>query len=54
MNETPERRLDEYDEIEWRSVARQLRPDWTEEDLKREWVEFQAVKAAMKDVGGRA
>jgi hypothetical protein len=53
-SDAPDRRLDEYDEIEWRAVARQLRPDWTDEDLQREWRDFQAMKAAMSDVGGRA
>lgn len=46
--------LHEFNEIEWRDIARKLRPDWTEEDLQREWRDFQAMKAAMSDVGGSA
>lgn len=53
-SQTPARRLDELDETEWRDVAKQLRPDWTEEDLQREWRDFQAMKTAMSDVGGSA
>lgn len=37
-------RLDEFDETEWRDVARLLRPDWTDEDCAREWAAFQEAK----------
>jgi hypothetical protein len=37
-------RLDEFDKIEWRDVARKLRPDWSDEDFERAWAEFFAEK----------
>lgn len=37
-------RLDEYDKMEWRDVARRLRHDWTEADFEREWMKFVAWK----------
>lgn len=37
--------LNEFEKEEWRDVARLFRPDWTEEDFDREWIEFQTMKA---------
>jgi hypothetical protein len=39
-------RLSEFDEVEWRDVARKLRPDWTDEQFACEWASFQQDKAA--------
>lgn len=33
-------RLDMFDKIEWRDVARRLRPDWTDEQFEIAWEEF--------------
>jgi hypothetical protein len=39
-------RLDQFDKDEWRDVTRIRCPNWTEADFKREWAEFQRIKAA--------
>jgi len=38
-------RLNEYDKEEWRLVARQFGPDWTEEQFDAAWDEFCRLKA---------
>ncbi|CAN5361825.1 hypothetical protein BH09PSE4_BH09PSE4_17160 [soil metagenome] len=40
----PAARLDGYDRDEWREVARRLRPDWSDAEFDRAWVEFVAMK----------
>lgn len=40
----PETRLDEYEKEEWRLVARELRPDWTDADFDAAWNEFCEMK----------
>jgi hypothetical protein len=42
-------RLDEYDKIEWRDVARLLRPDWDDEDFEREWAEFMRIREEWRN-----
>lgn len=37
-------RLDEFDKIEWRDVARRVRPDWTDEQFEEAWREFHEMK----------
>lgn len=37
-------RLDEFDRDEWRDVARELRPDITDEQFDADWAEFQELK----------
>ena len=54
MTDVPDRRLDEFDKTEWRDVARLLRPDWTDEDLDREWADFLEFKRLRGEVGGNA
>jgi hypothetical protein len=36
--------LQEYDEREWRDVAREVRPDLTDEEFAAMWDEFQEQK----------
>lgn len=38
-------RLDEFDKTEWRDVARQLHPDWTDDEFDGLWAEFQEMKS---------
>lgn len=40
----PPVRLTEYDETEWRSIAKRLKPEWSDEEIKAEWDKFQALK----------
>lgn len=37
--------LNEYDREEWRLIARQLRPDWTDTQFNAAWADFVAMKA---------
>jgi hypothetical protein len=39
-------RLDEFDKIEWRDIARLVRPDWTEDDFEQAWNDFCELKSA--------
>lgn len=41
-------RLDQFDKIEWRDVARLLRPDITDAEFDQMWAEFQRMKARKK------
>jgi hypothetical protein len=36
--------LNEFDKEEWRLVARQFRPDWSDEDFDEAWAEFAEMK----------
>ncbi len=36
--------LKEFDETEWRDVAKRLRPDWSEDDFQKAWLEFSEWK----------
>jgi hypothetical protein len=38
-------RLDEYDQLEWWDVARQVNPRMTWEQFEADWAEFTRVKA---------
>jgi len=46
MNTTA--KLNEYDKDEWRSIAMTLKPNLTEDEFERMWVEFCALKAAKE------
>lgn len=44
-------RLNEYDKLEWRDVARRLRPKWTDEEFDTAWAEFATLKDAREAAG---
>ena len=39
-----EARLDSFDKAEWRSIARMLKPEWTEAEFEAAWAEFVEMK----------
>ena len=45
MSDATDARVDEYDKDEWRDVARQMCPDWTDEIFEQKWTEFCRLKA---------
>lgn len=44
-DQSPPVRLGEYDEKEWRDIAKRLKPEWTDEQFTEAWAEFIKLKA---------